>query len=100
VVRRKHPVTAERQTWVAVANRHQGILEIFKGTRWANGGHIEPLRQLDGAFAPASPVHFVGSSDRATLLPLKYFPQVDVGQHENDIEDLDVFEKEGADADA
>lgn len=100
IVRRGDPVSGERKAWVAVANRHQGILEIFKGTRWANGGHIEPLRQLDGAFAPASPVHFVGSSDRATLLPLKYFPQVEMGQHENDVEDLDVDRKEGADADA
>lgn len=99
VVRRKD-ASGERKTWIAVANRHEGILEVFKGSRWPNGGHIEPLRQLDGAFAPPNAVHFAGSSDRATLLPIRYFPQVEIGQDEKDIEDLDVVRTGQGAADA
>ncbi len=101
VVMRAHPTTGEKQKWVAVANKHEGILDVFKTSRWPNGGHIEPLRQLEGAFAPTSAVHFAGSSDRATLLPIKYFPQLALNQNDGDIEDLDAGAggQEAADAD-
>lgn len=90
IVTRKDPETGIKKKWIAVANRHEGIIEVFKGSRWAAGGHIEPLRQLDGAFAPSSPVHFAGSSDRATLLPVRYFPQQEIGQGDTEVEDLDL----------
>lgn len=91
IVTRTQPGDTQKRKWVAVANRHEGIIEVFKGSRWAAGGHIEPLRQLEGAWTPPNSVHFSGSSDRATLLPIKYFPQVEIGQYDNDVEDLDVM---------
>lgn len=60
--------------WLAVSNKHQGLEAIFKGTRWAGGSWMNALRLIPDTMA-SDPVWFAGSQDRATLIPLEWFPK-------------------------
>jgi len=62
------------KTWLAVANNHQALDGIFKGTRWAGGAWITPLRQLEGAAPSRHSYGFEGKACRATLIPASHFP--------------------------
>lgn len=68
-------VAGQREVWVAIANMHNGLDGIFKGTRWQGRAWSAPLRQLEGACASPTPVRFAGRASRATLLPPALFPK-------------------------
>ncbi|WP_439813992.1 hypothetical protein [Zavarzinia sp. CC-PAN008] len=61
--------TREGRLWLAVANRHEGLAALFKGTTWARGVWVQSLRRGKNAKA-AAPLRFGGAPSRATLLPL------------------------------
>lgn len=65
------------QDYLLVANNHQGLMKIFKDTRWAGrsgdtGVWAQALKRFknDGAFAFPRAVKFAGVNARATALPL------------------------------
>lgn len=67
-------VTQEGKKYLAVANTHQGLAAIFKGTHWgdrsgATGVWVQSLRRMEGALAHGC-IRFNGHPSRATLLPL------------------------------
>jgi hypothetical protein len=83
--------------YVAVSNKHQGLMEIFRGSQWGKGGHVETLRMLRGAIASPRAIWFLGSQDRCTLIPEEYFPDQLIalgdGAEENVDEDREEQER-------
>lgn len=57
-----------------VANRHEGLEDIFAGSRWAGGGWANALRYLAGAEAYGKTVRYTGAAARATWLPALHMP--------------------------
>ena len=60
---------------LAVANYHQQLGGIYRGTHWAGrsgsqGVWVQALRRVPGALAAPKPIWFSGAVARATLLPL------------------------------
>ncbi len=61
-----------------VANQHEGTREIFKGTRWRDGGWRIALGRLDGVTFDKERLD--GIQSRGIVLPAKYLPVVDGGE--------------------
>ncbi len=60
----------EPPTWLAVANQHTGLEEIFAATRWGSAVWGQALRRLPGAKAAGRTMRFAGSPCvRHVLLP-------------------------------
>ena len=80
-------VTQDGRDFVAVANTHQGLSQLFAGTQWAGkpgtmGGWVQSLRRLPGACQALSDpgpdgkratktLYFKGAYSKATLIPLE-----------------------------
>jgi hypothetical protein len=61
----------EKEIFIAVANEHQGLEEIFRGTPWRNGGWRGVLGQMDDA-EKNHPANFGGAKrSKAILVPSK-----------------------------
>jgi hypothetical protein len=76
------------EKWLAVSNRHQGLQEIFRGTHWAKGAHVETLRLLKDARPSPRPIWFGGAQDRATLVPIDYVPQNPIAFDRDELEEI------------
>jgi hypothetical protein len=60
-----------------VRNGHPAIKGLFKNTKWANGGWLRALRQIDGA-TPTGPIKWPGGEQRTyrgTLIPAELIPE-------------------------
>lgn len=83
----RYGVNGERA--LAVANYHQGLGEIFRGSKWAGrdgtmGVWVQALRELPGASAAPSSLRFSGAAIRCTLIPLALiFPDDSRGRAED-----------------
>lgn len=63
------------QRWLAIANQHAGLSEIFQGTHWATrsgamGVWVQSLRRLPGSRRATRALWFSGAVCKATLVPL------------------------------
>lgn len=68
-----HPETGER--CLVVANVHQGLAEVFAGSKWAAGAWADVLgKRLKGALKSAKLLSLGGSKTRATWIPLSMIP--------------------------
>lgn len=61
--------------WLAIANGHRGLAEIFRDTRWKSGAGTKGVwaqaaRRLPGARPSAKPLYFDGAVSRAVLIPV------------------------------
>jgi hypothetical protein len=69
--------TGRGSEFIAVANYHQGLAEIFKETHWAgrsgaSGVWVQAAQRVDGARRAPKPIWFRGGvSTRATLIPIE-----------------------------
>jgi len=59
---------------LAVANQHQGLAELYRGTRWGGragtvGVWVQSLRRLPEAMPLPKPVWIGGATLRATRIP-------------------------------
>lgn len=100
VVRRKD-ANGKQVRWVAISNKHDGLELVFRGTNWAKGSWVGAIRMLEGAVVPKSGVWFAGSQDRATLVPVKHFPDAPIeilSDREEDLDDVDAREQARAEA--
>jgi len=68
----EHPDTL--QTCIVVANNHQGLEEIFRGTRWAGGVWSQALGMLHPKSKADKLLSFKGIKQRGTWLPLGFLP--------------------------
>lgn len=65
-----------RKKYLAVANYHRGLDQIFQNSHWAGksgtqGVWVQALRRLPGADRGKKPVWFTGKASRCTLIPLE-----------------------------
>lgn len=82
--------------YLVVANTHQEISRLFKGTRWASGGHSRVLKRLPYAQRDANKVvSFSGTKSRATWLLLDDLPifrksadEIEGGEGDGSVPDL------------
>lgn len=63
------------ETWLAVANAHQGLASIYSGTHWAqrpdgSGVWMQALRNIPGARPRVQGISFGGRLSRCTLVPI------------------------------
>ena len=58
-----------------IANNHEGLSRVFKGSKWEGGGWITALRYLDEVTSAPLPVRFSGVLSRATIIPSPLLPQ-------------------------
>lgn len=58
-----------------IANNHEGLSRVFKGSKWEGGGWITALRYLDEVKSAPLPVRFSGVLSRATIVPAGLLPQ-------------------------
>ncbi len=58
--------------WVCVANSHEGLEQLFRGTAWCRKVWRTGLGRLFGSVRGADPVRFAGVLQRATWIPLAY----------------------------
>ncbi len=70
----------EKQWWVAVAGRHNGLRPLFAGSDWAAGGWAKLLLGLPGSVPTPNPVRFAGARTRGTLVPVVYVPEHEITQ--------------------
>lgn len=68
---------AEGNRWLAVANTHEGLASIYRGSHWAgrsgsDGVWAQDLKRLEGAMAAPQTVYFAGARSRAVLVPLSW----------------------------
>jgi len=71
-------VLKDGKQMVSVANAHQGLAGLFRGTHWdgrsgTDGVWRQALQRVPGAFANPSPLRFNGPSVRNCLVPLWRF---------------------------
>ncbi|WNJ99931.1 bifunctional DNA primase/polymerase [Thalassospiraceae bacterium LMO-JJ14] len=59
-----------------VANRHPGLAEIYRNTRWENGSWRDALARIDGA-RPQEPLRFNGPRSRGIWLPKEILDGID-----------------------
>lgn len=62
------------QAWLAIANRHTGLLRIFENTPYRGGKWAQVLEDWDATSATAKPLRFAGVQSRARLVPAQYLP--------------------------
>lgn len=67
-----HPKTGVR--CLVVANSHQGLEELFRGTRWSGGVWSQALRQIGDDTKADKVLSFRGLKQRGTWLPLSLIP--------------------------
>lgn len=58
-----------------IANNHEGLARVFKGSKWEGGGWITALRYLDDVKAAPEAQRFSGVVSRATIIPAPLMPQ-------------------------
>jgi hypothetical protein len=58
-----------------IANNHEGLSRVFKGSKWEGGGWITALRYLNEVKSAPLPVRFSGVLSRATIIPTPLLPQ-------------------------
>lgn len=63
------------QPYLLIANNHDGLTRLFKGSKWEGGGWITALRYLDEVDSAPQPVRFGGVLSRATVIPAPLLPQ-------------------------
>ena len=68
-------VLHEKPRVVAIANYHQGLAELYRGTHWAGrsstqGVWVKALRRLPGAFGWPKSLYFAGVTAKATVVPI------------------------------
>lgn len=61
--------------YLLIANNHEGLSRIFRGSKWEGGGWITALRYLDDVESAPQPVRFSGILSRATVIPAALLPQ-------------------------
>jgi hypothetical protein len=71
---------AQPAKWIAIANAHSSLAQLFERTRWGaprgiTGVWTQALRRLPGAERSGRTLYFGGPSCRATLLPLQLIPR-------------------------
>lgn len=57
-----------------VANQHEGLKQIFRDTRWRDGGWRRSLLRLEGTMKAPEPVQFDGYKSRCIIVPARYLP--------------------------
>ncbi|MCG5238399.1 DNA primase [Azospirillum doebereinerae] len=67
-----HPDGGEK--CVVVANNHQGLEDIFRGTRWAGGVWAQALGMLHPKTKADKLLSFKGIKQRGTWIPLGFIP--------------------------
>jgi len=75
---------AKRMRFLAVANSHQGLSQLFRGTHWADrsgasGVWVQSLRRIPGAM-PHAGLRFNGHYARATIVPIERVLSVEGGE--------------------
>ena len=61
----------DEQQYLAIHKRHRGGNKIFEDTQWKDGGHLQQLEQVPGAFH--SRQRFAaGKRDPCVMVPLRY----------------------------
>ncbi len=65
-----------QEPYILIANNHEGLHRVFRGSKWEGGGWITALRYLPGTGVTKNAVRFAGTQVRATIvlhhhLPLK-----------------------------
>jgi hypothetical protein len=86
-----------KEIWLAVANEHQGLEEIFRGTPWRGGGWRSVLGQMPDA-ERNHPANFGGAKrSKAILVPGKTALPVDdkeAAKYADDPENPPVYSKD------
>lgn len=72
---------------LAIANQHDGLRELYAGTRWAQGVWTQSLARVPGASKPNKVINFAGARSRAVVIDLAW-----VGGADEDAIDLDAAE--------
>ena len=54
---------------------HKALSEHFRGTRWADGGHVDALLSLNGVTRLPNPVHIAGTKGRVLAIPCALLEQ-------------------------
>jgi len=62
--------------YLVVANHHEGVSSIFRGSKWEGGGWLTALRTLPGA-GSAGNIKYAGSQSRSTSIPFEWLPSKD-----------------------
>ncbi len=63
------------EPYILIANNHEGLHRIYRGSKWEGGGWITALRYLPGTGVTRNAVRFAGTQMRATLVPKPYLPE-------------------------
>ena len=50
-----------------ISNTHDGTRQIFRGSRWENGGWSDTLKSVPGAYSPKRPFRFAGSPTQKAI---------------------------------
>ncbi len=59
---------------VIAGTQHRALDEIFRGTRWAKGGHKQALQMLAGVEPDPKPRRIGGYQCRCLIIPPQYWP--------------------------
>jgi hypothetical protein len=66
---------AHNGEWVLlVAHIHNGMAEIFRASRWRDGGWNSALSRIERTFPWPKPEKFAGAQSRAIAIPMEYLP--------------------------
>ncbi len=68
------PPGLEKIPHLAIANKHQGLAELTRGTRWADETWPQAAMRVPLAVKSAAPVSFAGVKSRASWVPLASLP--------------------------
>ncbi len=60
--------------YIMIANNHEGLHRIFRGSKWEGGGWVTSLRYLPGSGSTKNAVRFAGTQMRATIIPAQHLP--------------------------
>lgn len=85
----RHPLTNDRM--LVVANRHEGLEGVFRGSRWQGGVWSQSLGRLPGACRPNKAVKFAGVVSKGVWLPLDLVPN----EREDEETSLNAPERKG-----
>lgn len=72
---------------LAIASNHDGLRELYAGTRWAQGVWTQSLARVPGATKPNKVVNFGGARSRAIFIGMEWVGGVDEDATDLDTED-------------
>lgn len=70
---RPHPAIGVKM--LVIANKHEGLEAIFKGSKWRGGVWTQSLEDIPGACKPNTTVYFDGPRSKGLWLPLDAVPR-------------------------